>query len=206
MLRIRRAPPFEHVGKRKSGLGTRIFPESVGRLSGISNGQRPPRPMPVLCLPGSQRRSLASSSPACAKRSACSHLLPNFTQDRSCHEQGRPARVYVIIRDGTHTRRSNDPLRPRRPQSDGRSCWHPGYRFPVFPPEPFPTNVAATVPRDYALRDADDAASIFDIGAGRHRKRLKDFPGRLNERGRYFEMENNNLLRFYSEKEYRILS
>jgi len=27
---------------------------------------------------------------------------PNLALDRPCHEQGRPARVYVIIRDGTH--------------------------------------------------------------------------------------------------------
>jgi hypothetical protein len=28
-------------------------------------------------------------------------VLPNVTQNRSCHEKGRSARIYVIIRDGT---------------------------------------------------------------------------------------------------------
>ena len=38
--------------------------------------------------------------PACAKKSACLAPVPNLTQDRSCHEQARAARVYLIVRDG----------------------------------------------------------------------------------------------------------
>ncbi|MFN9943131.1 MAG: hypothetical protein ACK56I_27045 [bacterium] len=36
-----------------------------------------------------------------APRRRRSAPVPNLAQDRPCHEQGRPARVYVIIRDGT---------------------------------------------------------------------------------------------------------
>jgi len=28
-------------------------------------------------------------------------VLPDVTKDRSCHEKRRPARIYVIVRDGT---------------------------------------------------------------------------------------------------------
>ncbi|MCF4118912.1 hypothetical protein JMK10_19525, partial [Rhodovulum sulfidophilum] len=45
----------------------------------------------------------ASSSPACEERSASSPSIPDLAQKRSCHEQGRPTRGYVIIRDGTDT-------------------------------------------------------------------------------------------------------
>jgi hypothetical protein len=34
----------------------------------------------------------------------CSSPVPNLAQDGACHEQGPPARVYVIIRDGTCNR------------------------------------------------------------------------------------------------------
>jgi len=42
----------------------------------------------------------ASSSPARAKRSAYAHPVPNLAQERPCHEQGRAARVNVIIQHG----------------------------------------------------------------------------------------------------------
>jgi hypothetical protein len=29
------------------------------------------------------------------------NALPNVTQNRSCHEKCRTARIYVIVRDGT---------------------------------------------------------------------------------------------------------
>jgi hypothetical protein len=41
-----------------------------------------------------------SSLPGYEVGSALS-VLPNVTQNRSCHEKGRSARIYVIIRDGT---------------------------------------------------------------------------------------------------------
>jgi hypothetical protein len=44
-----------------------------------------------------------SSLPGYEVGSALS-VLPNVTQNRSCHEKGRSARIYVIIRDGTLTR------------------------------------------------------------------------------------------------------
>jgi hypothetical protein len=43
-----------------------------------------------------------SSLPGYEVGSALS-VLPNVTQNRSCHEKGRSARIYVIIRDGTGT-------------------------------------------------------------------------------------------------------
>jgi hypothetical protein len=43
-----------------------------------------------------------SSLPGYEVGSALS-VLPNITQNRSCHEKGRSARIYVIIRDGTNT-------------------------------------------------------------------------------------------------------
>jgi aryl sulfotransferase len=43
-----------------------------------------------------------SSLPGYEVGSALS-VLPNVTQNRSCHEKGRSARIYVIIRDGTRS-------------------------------------------------------------------------------------------------------
>src|SRR6056297_3299623 len=55
------------------------------------------------CSPGSPPGSSASSSPACAEKSAYLPPIPNLAQDRSCHEKRRAARVYVIVREGTST-------------------------------------------------------------------------------------------------------
>lgn len=45
------------------------------------------------CSPRSRPGSTASSSPACAKRSAYSNPVPNFVQHRYFHRPGRAARV-----------------------------------------------------------------------------------------------------------------
>jgi hypothetical protein len=49
-----------------------------------------------------------SSLPGYEVGSALS-VLPNVTQNRSCHEKGRSARIYVIIRDGTVSYRIGPP-------------------------------------------------------------------------------------------------
>ena len=43
---------------------------------------------------------LVSSSPGYEVGSALS-VLPNVTKKQSCHEKGRPVRIYMIIRNGT---------------------------------------------------------------------------------------------------------
>ena len=65
---------------------------------------RSPGPKPARRSPGSPPAPSAASSPACEERSACSSSAPNLAQDGACHEQRPPARVYVIIRDGTPSR------------------------------------------------------------------------------------------------------
>jgi hypothetical protein len=49
-----------------------------------------------------------SSLPGYEVGSALS-VPPNVTQNRSCHEKGRSARIYVIIRDGTAIETANKP-------------------------------------------------------------------------------------------------
>jgi hypothetical protein len=58
-----------------------------------------------LCL-NPWRINGSPSSPACKERSACSPPVPKLAHDRSCIEERRPTRVYVVIRDGTATRPS----------------------------------------------------------------------------------------------------
>ena len=86
-----------------SGRGRRRDPAISRPSARRSRSARPPA-RPVRCSPGSRPGSSVSWSPACAEKSACFHPLPNLAQDRPCHEEGRPARVYVIIRDGTARR------------------------------------------------------------------------------------------------------
>lgn len=49
----------------------------------------------------SQPASSASSPPACEEKSGCSPPVLNLVQDRSCHQESRAARIYLIVRDGS---------------------------------------------------------------------------------------------------------
>ena len=57
-----------------------------------------------LCL-NQWRMNGSPSSLACEDGSAWSRPVPKLPQNRSCHEQRRSPRTYVIVRDGTPTQR-----------------------------------------------------------------------------------------------------
>ena len=68
--------------------------------SARSSRTAPPAPTQAPCSPGSPPAPWVSS-PGCADGSACPHPAATVPRNRSCHDQRRPPRGDVILRDGT---------------------------------------------------------------------------------------------------------